>query len=385
MTNDLPTRLQAMFHSGEISGFISARMPTEKLSTGWIEHGLLLKGFTGKLEDKENQEQLIIPADRFSRLIRDLEGVTQPFVGLLIMGNRGLAEPKFCVLVYDMYGKNDESLLTVAFRTKNLGLHEITRVIARYVLNHDYSTTPIDSDLDYVEQLKMDASVGDVQNLLTLKTPAAKQNITEWIHESINSVNDTEGVIAAAGNLKRLSKFAILFSRWLTGLDLFKRDENNLAATLLMYNDRTEFCLWDTPQKLASFFTMKRNDAKDMIRRYLTSMWSGSEDLAISYAHSPKVVVGKKVKSQNDEQKSRNKATQQLDHTLLRQIKTRVETMEARLQDIENTPRDKTVNFDQSMFLIQNKLVDTVDRLESLVVQLSELEERIKRISKSAG
>jgi len=385
VTDDLPTRLQAMFHSGEITEFISAQMPTEKLSTGWMEQGLLLKGFTGKMEDRKNQERLIIPADRFARLTRDLEGVVRPFVGLLILGRQGLVTPKLCVAVYGAVQESSKPMMTVAFWTKNLGFGEITRIITQHVLGHGYTNSETESDLDFIEQLRADVSTGEVRSLLSLKVPAEKQNVTEWIRDSIKQVKGSERVVAAAGDLNSLSRITLLLARWLTSLDLFKRDKNNIAAILFRFSDRTELCLWDSPHGMASFATLNRTDIETMIDRYVTPMWSGSQDFGVSSVGAPEVVVGKRTKSREENRKSTVMVSHQIDHTVLSQIRTRLEMLETRLQTLENTPGDKAVTTDQSIAIVQTRLAETINRLESVVVRLSDLESRIKRVSKSAG
>ena len=385
MTDDLPTRLQAMFHSGEITEFISAQMPIEKLSTGWMEQGLLLKGFTGKLEDRKNQEQLIIPADRFARLTRDLEGVARPFVGMLILGSQGLVTPKLCIVVYDTLEENSKPMMTVAFWTKNLDFAEITRIIARHVLGHGYSTGESEPDLDYLEQLRADVSSGEVRRLLSLKIPAEKQNAAEWIRDSIRQVNESERVVATAGDVKGLSRITVLLTRWLTSLDVFKRAKNNIAAILFKFSDRTELCLWDSPHGTASFATLNRTDIDGIIDRYVAPLWSGSQDLGASSVHAPEVVVGKRTKPQEEDRKSKVMASHQIDYTVLSQIGTRMDMLETRLQALEDARGDKTATTEQSIAIVQTKLVETINRLESIMIRLSDLESRIKRVSKFAG
>ena len=385
VTDDLPTRLQAMFHSGEITEFISAQMPAEKLGTGWMEKGLLLKGFTGRLEDKRNQKNLIIPADRFARLTRDLEGVAQPFVGLLILGSQGLATPKLCIAVYDSAEQSSMPMMTVAFWTKDLGFSEITRIITQHVLGHGYSNSKTEPDLDYTEQLRADVSTGDVRSLLSLRVPSENQNITEWIRDSLKQVNGSERVIAAAGDLNSISRIALLLTRWLMSLDVLKSAKNNIAAILFKFNDKTELCLWDSPHGIASFVTLNRTDIENMIDRYVTPMWSGSQDLGVPSAGTPEVVVGIRTKPREEDRTSIVMAPRQIDHTVLSQIRTRLEMLEIRLQALENAPGDKLVATDQSMSIVQTKLAETISRLESVVARLNDLESRLRRVSKSAG
>jgi hypothetical protein len=276
-------------------------------------------------------------------------------------------------------------MMTVAFWTKNLGFSEITRIITQHVLGHGYSNSKTEPDLDYTEQLRADVSTGDVRSLLALKVPSEKQSITEWIRDSLKQVNGSDRVIAAAGDLNSVSRIALLLTRWLISLDVFKSAKSNIAAILFRFSDRVELCLWDDPHGIASFATLNRTDIERMIDRYVTPMWSGSEDLGVRKAGTPEVVVGKRKKPREEDRTSIVTASHQIDYSMLSQIGTRLEMLETRLQALENAPGDKSIATDQSMSIVQTKLAETINRLESVVARLSDLESRLKRVSKSAG
>ena len=380
--NDLPTHLQALYSSGEVSGFISARMPFAKLTTGWIEQGLLHKGFTGKIQDKNNQEQLIIPADRFARLTRDLEGTTHTFVGLLIIGPKGLSKPKFCVLVYAP-DDSTEFMTTVAFWTKNLNPKEIIRTVMRHAFGHDRTTRMSEPDLDYIEQLKADVSTGSVLNLLSLRVRTGKQNISEWFRDAIKNVETSKEVIAYAGELVHLSRYALLFSRWITSLELSKKNEDNIATILMKFDDRIESCLWDSPQNLATFATIVGPDIELTANKYISSIWTGSEDFSEPRLRTPEVVIGTEKKSKTALKKLKTEPSQQVDTNSLSDISKRIEALENRFRTLDTTPKDQLVHFDQSISIIQTRLSDTIDRLESLVHRLNNLETRLKSVDKA--
>jgi hypothetical protein len=381
MADDLPTHLQALYHSGNVSEFICARMPSGKLTTGWMEQGLLHKGFTGKLRDKKNQEQLIIPADRFARLTRDLQETTHAFIGLLIIGNKGLRKPKFCVLVYPSSDNTTEFMTTVAFWTKNLNLQEITHSITRYAFSRNHSVNNNEPDLDYVEQLQADVSSGKIQNLLSLRIKPGKLNITEWLRSSIKQVDTSKEVVAHAGEIESLSNVALLFSRWITSLELFKKSDDNIAAILMKFDDRIESCLWDSPQNLVTFTTMEDTDFEYPVNRYCSSMWTGSEDFAPSGIRSPEVVVGTEMKSAHVMKKTKAESLERINTISLRDLINRINALEIELQKLDSLPSDQSANLDQSFSIIQTRLVETIDRLESLANRLSDLETRLRSIS----
>ncbi|MFW9956508.1 MAG: hypothetical protein ACFFCT_00435 [Candidatus Odinarchaeota archaeon] len=383
MTDDLPTHLQALYHSGNVSGFISARMPSEKLTTGWIEQGLLQKALTGKLHDKKNQEQLIIPADRFARLTRDLEGTTHSFVGLLIIGRRGLTEPKLNVLVYGASDNSTESMTTVAFWTKNLNPTETIRTIARHAFARNSFMESPEPDLDYIEQLKADVSTGLVQNLLSLRVKTGKRNITEWLRDSIRNVDDSKDVIAYAGKLESFSRSALLLSRWITSLELFKEYEDNIAAILMKFENRMELCLWDNSQNFATFATIKGTDIEHTVKGYISAMWAGKQDLAASKSRMPEVVIATERQIESASKKSRTEVLPERTIVSLSEIEQRIEALESTIRALASLNKEQPTNIDQSISIVHTRLVEIIDRLATLTTRFNELEKKLSNVGKS--
>jgi hypothetical protein len=158
LSNDITTHLQALYHSGQISGYIHSKLTDGSLKTGWIEQGLLSKGVKGQLRDKNNQESLVIPADRFARLARDhgeLDDTT-----LVIIGSKGLVARKFVAIVFGQQGS--QSL--IAFQIQKTSPYEIIRFLL-HALGKKSSQLLEEPNLDYVEQLRIDASEGEVAEM----------------------------------------------------------------------------------------------------------------------------------------------------------------------------------------------------------------------------
>lgn len=383
MTDDLQSHLQALYNSGEVAGFISARMPSEKLTTGWMEYGLLQKALTGKLQDKKNQEHFIIPADRFARLTRDLEGISDTFFGLLIIGRRGLKKPKFYALVYHTPDDASESMTTIAFWTKSLNPTETIHSIARHTFGQDKQSKKSEPDFDYIEQLRADASMGLVQDLLSLRLKRGKQNIANWISDAIKNVNSFDEVIAHAGKMERLSRNALLFSRWITTLELFKEHDENIGAILMKFEDRMESCFWDGPRQLATFATIEGSDIEKVVDSYISSMWAGTEDIDLPRRRTPEVVVGAVKKTEPPAKEFQTVSSLQKTAVSLSEIQERVVVIEEKIHEMDRTFKDQPVSIDQSVSLVQTRLADIIDRLESLTDRLSELENRLKGVGKA--
>jgi hypothetical protein len=382
MKEDLLTHLEAMYYSGEVTEFISARMPSEKLTIGWMEQGLLRKGFAGKLQDKKNQEELVIPSDRFARLTRNLERTTDTFVGLLILGRRGLKQSKFCTLVYKSSDEIGESFTSVAFWTRNLNTKEIATIIARHLLSRNFTGKNGEVDLDYIERLTADTASGVVQNLLSLDIKQDKMNVADWIRDAVKNAGASKKVISCYGNLGDLSKTGLLFSRWLAGLELFKKTKENLAAIFMTFDDRIDSCLWDTRQNIATFASLRGINLEEAIDRYLSPMWASPEDLKIKEKKTPEVVIGKQTRPQQALQKSTTESHGQSASVSLSQIRTRIDALEVKVQQMNSRPIFQTDNLEQSLMIVQTRITDVLDRLETLATQLEELENRLKTASK---
>jgi hypothetical protein len=353
-------------------------MPSEKLTTGWMEQGLLRKGFTGKLQDKRNQETLVIPSDRFARLARDLEKDADTFVGLLILGKRGLKQPKFCTLVYKSSEEVSESFVSVSFWTRNLGTKDIATTIARHLLSQNCLEKEREIDLDYVERLAADAASGMVRNLLSLCVKQDKMNIADWIQDSVKNVNESRRVISHYGNIKDLLKAALLFSRWLTSLELFRKSKENLAAIYMMSANQIEACLWDSPQNIATFASLREISLSDAIERYLSPMWASREDLGIEDRKSPEVVIEEQYKAKRPLHKPPHESYDSSTSASLNQIKSRIDALDIKIQHIKSLQKSPIDNLDQSFMIIQTRITDVLDRLETLAKQLEDLELRLK-------
>jgi hypothetical protein len=382
LIDDMLTHLEAMYHSGDVVEFIAARIPSETLATGWMEQGLLRKGFAGNLQDKNNQENLVIPTDRFVRLARDLEKSANTFMGLLILGKIGLKQPKFCSLFYRSPDEKSEFPTCVTFWTKNLGMTDIANIIARHFLSHDVRGRSGELDLDYIERLNDDAASGLVKAHLSLKIESDRMNVVDWIRDAVRNAGKSKSVISSHGELDSLSTIGLLFSRWLTGLELFKKTKENLAAFLVMSDDLMDACLWDTHLRVATFASLNEKNLEKAIDRYLSSMWASPNDLQSRDARTPEVEIGGKSKSHKTPQKATKDANEQITGVSLIQIEKRVDALEALFKQIENSPKGQSDNLEKSFMIVQTRIADVIDRLETLVRQLGDLENRLKMLNR---
>jgi hypothetical protein len=384
LIDDMLTHLEAMYHSGDVVEFIAARIPSETLATGWMEQGLLRKGFAGNLQDKNNQENLVIPTDRFVRLTRDLEKSANTFMGLFILGKIGLKQPKFCSLFYRSPDEKSEFPTCVTFWTKNLGITDIANIIARHLLSRDVRGTSGELDLDYIERLNDDAGSGLVKAHLSLKIESDRMNVVDWIRDAVRNAEKSKSVISSHGELDSLSTIGLLFSRWLTGLELFKKTKENLAAFLVMSDDWMDACLWDTHLRVATFASLNEKNLEKAIDRYLSSMWASPNDLQSKDARAPEVEIGGKSKSHKIPHKATKDTNEHITGVFLIQIEKRIDALEALIQQIENSPKGHSDSLEKSFMIVQTRIADVIDRLETLVRQLGDLENRLKTLNRGA-
>ncbi|MBN2228836.1 MAG: hypothetical protein JW779_04510 [Candidatus Thorarchaeota archaeon] len=382
MTDDLLTLIQGMYHSNEIYDFISARLPDDKLSTGWVEQGLVYKGFTGKMHDKRIQEQLVIPTDRFARLIQDRAVDSSSLIGLLLFGEHGIREPKFVTLIFNESPDSRSTLMALTFRSKEMSQSEIIRIISKHVLGNDKAPSNIESKLDYVEQLNTDAVHGNIEAFLSLRLPSPKKSVNEWIRSSVNGINDPSEVIAYHGDLDELSSIALLFSRWLTSLDAFKKIRKGIAAIFLKYGNKIESCFWDIPQNLATFVISNEMNLERYVNEYALALWSKSSDIVDIKSMKPEVVVEERKSLDGRLHTIIDELNRRLTTFSPTELRNRIETLESRLDLLEQDIKSKDSPEIRSISVVKTRLEMTTDRLEQLLSRLSALEERIKKVSK---
>jgi hypothetical protein len=239
LNNDIDTHLQALYHSGQISGYIHSKLTEGPLKTGWIEQGLLSKGVKGQLRDKNNQESLVIPADRFARLARDY--AEEKDTALVIIGSKGLTTSKFVAMVF---GRPSSQSL-IAFQIRKTSPYEIIHFLLQ-ALGKKSSQLFEEPNLDYIEQLRIDASEGEVDEMIVLSLPKKEVKLSEWMKETLLSPS-SGSIEIQHGSSNKIPKFAALVTRWLTSLELFKSIPNGIAAIIFLGQKTMDACLWDQP------------------------------------------------------------------------------------------------------------------------------------------
>ena len=345
MSNDIETRLQAMYHSKQVSAYIVSKLPEGTLTTGWVEQGLLSKGLPGNLQDKKNQETLVIPIDRFTRLAWEYKH--QVNLGLFILGEQGMDIPK---LITILKSSKNNSIEAIGFRSDRIQTPELINTISRFLSEKSEAVFDNDSNLDYIEELLSAAADGDVRHLLSLSFPSGKQKIAGWIQKLLKTDLKSEAVLAQYGHPHEISVTILLFSRWLLGLDIFKKTKNAIATIIFALPSKIVLCFWDSPQNIATFAIVEEADIERVLRKYSLPLWYTSSDVTEDAPKGPKVVIEKPKKKESQIQKRMVSDSVTLDN--------------------------------QSISIVRTRLAELINRLSPLISHLDVLEKRITKIIK---
>ncbi|MHA1963035.1 MAG: hypothetical protein ACW97G_00495 [Candidatus Thorarchaeota archaeon] len=379
MSNDIDTHLQALYHSGQISGYVHSKLTDGSLKTGWIEQGLLAKGMKGNLRDKNNQESLVIPADRFARLARDRGG--REDAAFVIIGSKGLVTSKFVAMVFG----NQDSQSLIAFEIQKTSPHEIIRFLLQNALGKKTSQLFEEPNLDYVEQLRIDASEGEVNEMTVFTLPKKQVKMSEWMKDALLSPS-SESVEIQHGTSNTIPKFAALITRWLTGLELFKGTASGIAAIVFVGQETMDACFWDQPQGKAAFMIFNNDNFESLSRKYLTPLWVVPGESVESLKPTREVTVEPRKVSVDSKQPSSTKkhekqilvSTSDAEKTLAN-LSRRLDSLESQLK---SSKPDSVVTVKDSgkSDVLRSKLAVNIDRIESLSKRLSDLEKRIREI-----
>ena len=347
MSDDIETRLQAMYHSEQVSAYVISKSPPGQLTTGWIEQGLLSKGLLGNLQDKKNQETLVIPIDRFARLVTEYEHEVD--LGLFILGVQGSSRSK---LVTILKSSKTNSFKAIGFKSESIKPQELINTISRFLSKKSNTGIDIDPNLDYIDELLSAAADGDVRHLLSLSLPEDKQKTASWIQKLLKTDLKSEVVLAQYGQPHQISSTILLISRWLLGLDIFRKTKNAITTILLTLTSQIVLCLWDSKQNVATFAFVEGIDTERILRKYTFPLWYSSENVTKDKLNAPKVVIEKSGK------KEQIKSPRSVSDTL---------------------PRNS-----QSISILRTRLIELTNRLSKLVSQIGNIKKRTTRVIKDA-
>jgi len=345
MSDDTEIRLQAMYHSEQVSAYIISKLPSGQLATGWVEQGLLSKGLHGSLQDKTNQETFVIPIDRFARLVR--EYAHEVGFGLFILEEQSASRSK---LVTILKSSKSNSFEVIGFKTDNLHTQDLMNTVCQFTSKKSNIVIDYEPNLDYIEELRSAAADGDVRHLLSLSLPGDKQKTASRIQKLLKTDLNSETVLAQYGQPHQISSTILLVTRWLLGLDLFRKTKNATATILLILTSHIFLCIWDGQQNIASFAFVEGVDVQRTLTKYTLPLWYTSDNMTKDKIKAPKVVI---------EESGKRK-----------QIKPPRRVLDSQHGDT------------QSISILRTRLLELIHRLSPLVSQIGQIKKRTTRVIK---
>ena len=210
--------------------------------------------------------------------------------------------------------------------------------------------------MDYVEELLADAANGDVRHLLSLSLPTGKHKPIDWIRKVLKTDLKSEAVLTQFGDPHEIAPSVLLFSRWLLGLEIFRKTKNAIASIILVHDSQIVSCFWDSPQNLATFAIIDGVDIGRTLRKYTLPLWYTSHDVTEDKPKGPQVVIEKRKRKQ-------------------------IQTPQ-RLRSVERMASDLVTPDSQSITIVRTLLTEITNRLSPLISHIDELEKRIIKITK---
>lgn len=411
MKDEAITRLQAMYSSSEVLGYLIAQLPEKGLKSGWVEEGLLAKGLQESSTTKFNQENYIGPTHEAIQLMADRAMDAPGRTGIFILGEPGLESSKLVVVLSDDEHARGRVKLVTTIWLRDYSPHDIIRLVLKYLLGEKLSPEFEEPHLDYIEQLRIDAIEWEAAEALSLSIPGRKFNTSIWIKQAIEQPEEEYSIALRCGKLRQIPAFALLFSRWLIDLPIFEDLNLGVAAAILRKEDSVELAIWDNPRELATFAILLDRDLEDITRKFLVPAWFERGDRIHPPIRTREVVVSKPggiiegVKKSfslaepvrpmisDEEKRAAQNLTKLVDDLRERMEKFPVEEIIERLEVIESQSSLLAEQLNSAMMtgdfggdegaavgMLRTKLGHLLDRLEELSERLGNIEERASQL-----
>ena len=412
MNEEAITRLQAMYGSSEILGYLISQLPETGLKSGWVEEGLLIKGLQESSSSKFNQETYFEPTHEAIHLMADRAMDAPGRTGIFILGEQGLNSSKLVIVLSDDDRAPGRAKLATTIWLRDYTPHDLIRLVLKHLLEESLSSEFEEPNLDYIEQLRIDAIEWDAAEVISLSIPGRKFNTSPWIKQAIKHPDEEYGIALRCGKLKQIPAFALLYSRWLIDLPVFEDLNQGVAAIILRKEDNVELAIWDSSRELATFAILLDTDLEEITRKFLVPAWYQIGDRIEPPTRTREVVVSKpsvgifegmkqsfslkepptRIASE-EERRAAAALTKLVDDLRIRMEKFPVEDILQRLEMVETQAKILAEHLESEMMtgefggnegaavgMLRNKLGHMLDRLESLSARLEKLEERTSHL-----
>ncbi len=392
MNESIETRLKSMYANKEILGYLCVNIPTEPLTVGWVDTAVISKGLSGSFRSKKNQKLFVLPLQNVVKVLLD-RGIGKPGeTGIVILGSPGLTSEKLVVIVRNMTTNENDGLIAICFRSKESNLHELNRIILKYIFKEPLTTEFLEPPIDYLESIKTDFDNGLVSEAFSLNFPSSKNLSRSWINDAIKGISKGNDILLLReGRLKRSSAIGLLFSNWiLNNVDLTSHGKSTLSC-FIVRNKILEVFIWDGARNIVSVCIYKDEKLEDVSRKILLPAWALSNEVIEPPLKTHDILISTTDKATRDisqiEPVSSSALLEKIklfstfmDAVDLGNIQSRLDTLESRVKESKILSY-KIPNTGQ----LESRLKEAIERLESLSSRLMQLEKKIETLFRKQG
>jgi hypothetical protein len=372
--------LQELQKSGEISDYIAAEVPGGALTTGWVQQRIIVESVRGDLRSKSNQDELVIPSDRFVRLHRD-EKMADYREGAMLVFGHGRKKQVGLVSVIPPDSMNDDgSCVVVSMHSVDA---DLSNLISR-MIGSNAAATDEEPNLDYLEQMKQDLVEERLHSLLNLRIPKREFKAKELI--------GTKNLVSE-GDIEKLKPLALTLVRWLMGQKMFQSTKRPLVSVVLLGKRATLIFLWDGPNGIATFAIAGGQNLMKCITYYVQPLWPEQPNTSGREKGAPRVFVESSTtrhtsssrQSEGERRSERHVGARDLVELSSRLDAIPISELEKKIEHLESaekrTPRNRLRNELATTEMLK-RFNDTLERLEQVTKRMKSLEERIGRVTK---
>ncbi len=389
MTDNLVNLLEAMHANGEVLGHLSIRFPGDKLKAGWIETGLLTKGITGNLVDKENQNRYVIPLSTSMRSVIDRGVSSSGAAGIMLLGTPGLRSEKF-VVVFRNESQDGKLFRNIsAFWIKEFTPHEITRIFLRHELGVDVSSSFDEPGVDYVEYIREQTTIGTCAEAFSLNVPSDWSNLRTWIPDSVKD-DSSDSIIFKHETSKNSTALALLLSNWIKDMSETLKIDKPVGACFFIRGETSELFFWDGPRNILTTSIFNESDIDKHAMNILLPLWAVSTEpipstkvaidtpIGDSKAPSSEPTTEGPPRIPPEYEEIARRARGLVSKIDIEDTYRRIERIESILGELEHTRNQKDEQPAASHpNLMESRIKEAIESLEEITKRLSELEERI--------
>ncbi len=379
MTEEFIELLQTMQSNGTLEGFLCSQIPSGRLSSGWIENGLLFTSMETSLRSEAVTTTYMIPADRFVRFFKQLDSSAKSSICFSITGPAGLREEKSLVLVGEVCQSGSPQVLAARFSSSTAT--EICQFIASQLLRIPSDEDHCEPCLDYLEELRELVLSEETSAALCLSIPKATTLVREVFSQDSDQ-ESIEGILLRLGQISQLQSFATKAVTWLDRTKKFQGQSSEAAAIVLRTSHRLLLCLWDGPRGVVSFADMTGMSLEKMSVSLLLPLWIVKGETMDLQDYAPRVLIDK----ENEGIKSGER-----DATPIRRVESfetisqELAALESRLnsvslRDLSKRVMDLEDRFDSIKRFTQNASSDE-KRISAAYSNIDDLISRLEKIS----